>query len=192
MKNLILILLYIGFTKTALAQKDKLTTDERDKYIYYQTADMPGLSADTLYNRSMNGLTQYYHGTGFIPAGKNGKEITINPILIVYSSKSLARHEDGEIAYTLHLEFKDAKYRYWLTDFIFRPYQRNRYSEFEKVPGVEVPLEKVKSKYGDQALSNYQEQIVGFAKQIGENMKIYIATPQKKGIQPEKINIKNW
>jgi hypothetical protein len=192
MKNLILILLLTGLTKPAWAQKDKLTTDEHDKYIYYQAADMPGLTADTLYNRCLSGLTQYYHGTGFSPVGKERTTIDIQPTLIVYSNKSLAKHEEGEIAYTLHLEFKNAKYRYWLNDFIFRPYQRNRYSEFEKVPGVEVPLEKVKSKYGDNALANYQEQIVAFAKQIGENLKIYMANLQKESVPAEKVNTKNW
>lgn len=178
--------------KTSFAQKEQLTTDDRDKYIYYQVADMPGLTADTLYSRCLAGLTQYYNGTGFKPLGAGGNAITINPLLIVYSNKSMAKHEDGEIAYTLHMEFKNAKYRYWLTDFIFKPYQRNRYSEFEKVPGVEIPLEKVKAKYDDQTFNNYQEQIIGFGKQLGENMKIYTATPVKKTTTTEKINIKNW
>lgn len=175
-----------------LAQKEQLTTDERDKYIYYQVADMPGLIADTLYNRCMAGLKQYYNGTGFKPVGAGTASITITPVLVVYSNKSMAKHEDGEIAYTLHMEFKNDKYRYWLTDFIFKPYQRNRYSEYEKVPGVEIPLEKVKAKYDDKTLSNYQDQIVGFGKQLGENMKLYASSPQKSEVPAAKINVKNW
>lgn len=182
----------VGLVKTAFAQKQQLTLDEHDKYIYYQVVDMPGFNADTLYNRCLTGLNQYYHTSAERPQVAPGSAIIIHSKLIAYNNTGMARHEDGEIAYTLHLEFKDAKYRYWLSDLVLQPYQRNRYSEYEKIPGIQVPLEKVKARYGKTVLTNYQEQISDFGKQLGENLKLYVLNSPKKDAAQNKTDIKKW
>jgi hypothetical protein len=182
----------VCLVKTTFAQKQQLTFDEHDKYIYYQVADMPGSNADTLYNRCLAGLTQYFHNSTGKPEVTPGSSIIIHSKLIVYNNTGMAKHEDGEIAYTLHLEFKDAKYRYWLSDFVLQPYQRNRYSEYEKIPGIQVPLEKVKAKYDKKTLTNYQEQITDFGKQLGENLKLYVINSPKKDAGQNKTNTKEW
>ena len=178
--------------KASFAQKQQLTLDEHDKYIYYQAVNMAGFNADTMYNRCLAGLSQYYHNSGVRNELSAGASIAISSILVVYNNTSMAKHEDGEIAYTLHLEFKDAKYRYWLSDFILQPYQRNRYSEYVKIPGVKVPLEKIKSKYDNRTFANYQEQITDFGKQLGENLKLYVINTPKKGEPVKKIDTKKW
>lgn len=193
MKKVFFILVCALFAKATFAQKQQLTLDENNKYIYYQVVDMAGFNADTLYNRCLAGLTQYYHNSSAKkPVVLAASSITINSVLVVYNNTSMAKHEDGEIAYTLHLEFKDAKYRYWLSDFVLQPYQRNRYSEYEKVRGVQITLEKVKAKYDNGTLTNYQEQITDFGKQLGENLKLYVINVQKKAVPENKIDTKKW
>lgn len=192
MKKVFFILLCFCFAKISFAQKQQLTLDEHDQYTYYQVVDMSGFNADTLYSRCLAGLTQYYHNSADKKEMSAPATITIHSKLMVYNNTSMAKHEDGEITYTLHLEFKDTKYRYWLNEFILYPYQRNRYSTYEKIPGIMVPLEKVKAKYDNRTLTNYQEQIADFGKQLGENLKLYIINVQKTDAPANKIDTKKW
>lgn len=192
MKKILFILTCVCLVQTTFAQKQQLTLDENDKYIYYQVVDMPGFNADTLYKRCLTGLTQYYHDSAEKPQLTPRISIIIHSKLIVYNNTGMAKHEDGEIAYILHLEFKDAKYRYWLSDFVLQPYQRNRYSEYEKIPGIRVPLEKVKARYDKRTLVTYQGQITDFGKQLGENLKLYMINSPKKDAVQNKIDIKKW
>jgi hypothetical protein len=192
MKNLLALIAIVCICKYAHAQKELVTLDEHNKYIYYQVTDMPGISADTLYNRCLTGLTRMKPKQAGKPVTVPGSSITIKSKIMIYSSLTYVKHEDGELAYTLNIEFKDAKYRYWLTDFVFMPYQRNRYGVFERAPGVEIPAEKIKDKYDGRVLDNYLEQIALFGKQTGDLLKLYTANPQKKQASPTKIDTKKW
>ncbi|HEX3384030.1 MAG TPA: hypothetical protein VHS53_02520, partial [Mucilaginibacter sp.] len=66
------------------------------------------------------------------------------------------------------------KYRYWLTDFIFRPYQRDRYGMFVPVNGIEVPLEKASSKLDKKEVNDYLDQTGTYCMQTGDNLKAFM------------------
>ena len=111
---------------------------------------------------------------------------------MLYSNLSYVKHEDGELTYTLHIEFKDAKYRFWLTEFAYTPYQRNRYGVYAKVPGGETPLEDLKKKDNGKAIDNYLDQIAKYGKQTGEEIKLFLTTPPKKGVDPANTDTRKW
>src|SRR4051812_1170276 len=123
MKNFLLLITLVFIGKLAIAQKELVTIDEHNKYIFYQVADMPGATADTMYNRCFAGLKKK---EGIKPIAGEGQAIIVKSKMMLYSNLSYVKHEDGELTYNLHIEFKDAKYRFWLTDFAYTPYQRNR------------------------------------------------------------------
>jgi hypothetical protein len=185
MKKLFLLLTILIASRCAFAQKELITLDEHNKYIYYQIVDMPGVVADTLYQRCLVGLKSH---ADFKPSTEAGPAITVKSKTMIYSSQTYVKHEEGELTYTLHIEFKDLKYRYWLTDFVFTPYQRNRYGVYERSHDGSTALEVLKDKTDKRVFDNYLDQISKFCKQIGDDTKNYTATPIKKAVTPAKVD----
>ena len=159
-------------SQIASAQKEMLQLDEANKYVYYQIVDKKGVAADTLYER----------GSYFIKVAnpKNKlKKVVANTIVtkgkfLVYSGSSLAKKEAGEISYTLHIETKDQKYRYKLSDFVFTPYTRDRFDNMVPMPGIEVPIEKLASKYSQKEADNYLNQTGMFCQATSRRLKQYM------------------
>ena len=153
-----------------MAQKSLLSQDEHNKYIYYQVVDRPGVSADSLQKNVSYFVQDMYpksKSAQIIPPGASIKDK-----FLTYTS--LVKHENGEMAYTFTIECKDSKYRYWLTDFAFTPYERNRYGVFVPVNGIRIPLENASSKITKKDLDGYFDQTGAFCKQLGDKLKKYM------------------
>jgi hypothetical protein len=192
MKRILFIMLGMVLGAAVFAQKEALTLDEHNKFIYYQIADMPNLSADILYSRCLAGLKNDFKNKGIKPVLMPASSINFKSALVLYNTSGMAKHESGEMAYTLNVEFKDGKYRYWLSDMMFTPYERNRYNVYARVAGVEIPLEELKAKYDDKTFDTYAAQILSFGKQIGDQLKVYASAIVKKEVQPAKIDTRKW
>lgn len=181
------------FARASYAQKELLSFDENNKYIYYQVADVPALPKDTLLARASYFLKSDY--------SKMKLSYTADPNLLngrgkflVYGGGGLLKHEHGGISYTLNIECKDQKYRYWLTGFVFTPYQRDRYGNFVPEPGKEIPLESILKKLDKKEAGAYLDETGTFCKQLGEKLKSQMArafTPKKAGII-KKIVTDKW
>ena len=107
----------------------------------------------------------------------------------------MAKHEEGEITYTLHLEFKNAKYRYWLSDFVLQPYQRNRYNIYEPVPGITIPLEKADGKLDKRDITEFQNRILLNGRRVGGVLRAYmlkVSALPKEAKKLNKISTKEW
>src|ERR1700712_386888 len=137
MKRLLLVVICLVIFCAANAQQIKLALDEHNRYVYYEVVDKGGISADSLYKNAKGFIEQSY------PKSKPGSPANYHTLIkdkfLTYSA--LVKHENGEIAYELNIECRDAKYRYWLTNFVFTPYERNRYGMYVPMNGVNVPLE---------------------------------------------------
>lgn len=191
MKELVLVLI-IGFcVKMSAAQKEQLSLDEHDNYIYYQVVDMPGLSKDTLATRELHFLKRTYPG---LKAVVNTNQIIANGKFLIYDGTSILKHESGEIAYLLTIECKDQKYRYWLTRFTFTPYHRDRYGNFVPEPGKEIPLEKAPSKLNKKDADACLTQTADFCKEFGEKLKLSLSELRapKKAMATNKVVTDNW
>lgn len=183
MKRILLIAVYLLFTRLVSAQIPALALDEHKKYIYYQVVEMPGLSEDSL-SRSAA-----YFIKEMLPKGKQVPTATPG---IVFKDKfltytSLTKHESGEVHYALNIECKDSKYRYWLTDFTFTPYQRDRYGVFVPTPGIVIPLETAGSKLEKKELDGYLDQTSAFCIQLGDKLKKYLVEGEKTKKQDQPV-----
>lgn len=190
MKTLIIALALILFAKITIAQKELLSLDEHNQYIYYQVVDIPGKPVDTLTQRGLNFLKSIklkvkVAATNSLAA--QGSFETVGGI-------SILKHPNGQIAYTISIECKDQKYRYWITGFVFTPYVRDRYGNFVPQQGVEIPLETASSKLDKKDLDSYLDQTGMFCKNLGEQLKIYMLKISivKKEVEPKKISTKDW
>jgi len=197
MKNILIAFVCILLAQTAAAQKDSLSFDENDKYIYYQTVSQPGVSADTLYKRGLYFMkTAYPKGklTGLTTDKAQGV-LTGKGSFLVSKKGFIATHEDGAINYTLRIEVKDSKYRYWFTDFVYIPYQRNRYNVYEPVPGISIPMERAQGKVDKTDFDEYLGRILLNSRQAGGVLKAYmlkISALSKEEKKINKISTKEW
>jgi hypothetical protein len=155
--------------------------------------DKPSLSADTLYKRGWDFATAFNLSTK--PA-KGKAESTLNTSVkfIVYSGVSIMRKEGGEVSYTINIQTKDQRYRYRISNFIFKPYQRDRFGNMAPIPGVEMQLEKMTAKYDKKETDNYLDQIANFC--INTAAKIKQAMDKqpavKKNEPVKKVSTENW
>lgn len=192
MKRILLIGIGLLFAGMGHAQKNQLLLDEHNRYVYYQVVDMPGISTDSLHKNSAYFVKSIYPGNKSIKISDSA--ILIKDKFLTYTS--FVKHESGEVTYTLNIEFRDSKYRYWLTDFSFTPYERNRYGVFVPSSQNHIPLETAASKVGKKEMASYIEQAGAFCKQLGGKLKEYMAenhTAQKKpDQQPAKIVTDKW
>lgn len=125
---------------TLSAQETTLPLDERGKLIYYEVVEQKDLAATVLEERAMHFFktakdVQLLKGNPDTLWTAKGKMI-LNKTALVLSRPS------GEVSYNLYLDFKAGKYRFWLTDFVFTPYQRDRYGNFVPSTSIGTPLEK--------------------------------------------------
>jgi hypothetical protein len=190
MKTTIIALVCILFAKITFAQQDLLSFDEHNKYIYYQVVEMPGLTADTLHERGLNFLKAFYTKIKLkTTPGENN--ISGQGKFLSYGGVSVLKHEKGEIAFQLSIEFKDQKYRYWLTGFIFTPYQRDRYGNFVPQQGIDIPLENILSKFDKKEADDYLNETGAFCKQFGDRLKQFeINAPKKEEITKKVVTDK--
>jgi len=196
MKRLTFILAFVLFAGAVFAQKDSLAFDENNKYIYYQVVQQPGLAADTLFNRAL-----YFFKTAYPKAAlkldaadKDKSTLTGSGSFLVSKKSLLTSHEDGSVTFTMRVDIKDGKYRYWLTDFVFNPYQRNRYNTYEAIPGIYIPLEKSEGKIEKKDLTAYLNGVLTSSRKTGEKLKEYMlkVSSLKKDIGVKKISTKDW
>jgi hypothetical protein len=191
MKIIIASLTCLLFVKVSFAQKDLLSFDEHNKYIYYQVVDEPGLPADSLHSRTFYFLKSAYPK---IKLKQTATAISGENRFVVFGGVSILKHEKGEIACQVNVEFKDQKYRVWLTGFTFTPYQRDRYGNFVPEQGIDIPLETATSKLEKKDVDSYLDETGAFCKQLGDRLKIYLmqAPALKKEETTKKVVTDKW
>nr|WP_294794483.1 DUF4468 domain-containing protein [uncultured Mucilaginibacter sp.] len=196
MKKIVLAIICIVFkVATASAQADSLVIDENNKYIYYQVVAQPASSADSLQARAMR-----FAKKAFATAKLKFKDADKGTIhatggVLVAKKSSVAMHEDARIDYTMTIEVKDNRYRYWFTDFVIVPYQRDRFANFVPESGKDVALEKGLSILSKKDFDGYTAKLLANIKGIGNTFTTYMKTPVapvKKEVKKAAIPATNW
>jgi hypothetical protein len=195
MKRFLLPVICLLLMHAANAQKSLLALDEHNKYIYYQVADQPGATADSLGKKAIVFIKENYPKSQLKAAGDTS--IIVKDKFLTYSVLAFAKHESGDIKFTLTIECKNGKYRYWLTDFVFTPYVKNRYGVFAPENSSEIPIEKASSRIDQKELDGYFDQTGAFCKQLGDQLKLYLlqdhTTTTKPAQQPvKKVVTDKW
>jgi Domain of unknown function (DUF4468) with TBP-like fold len=191
MKRNIIVIIFILLVKFSYAQQQLLSFDEHNKYIFYQVNDVPGIAVDSLYARGLifvKSLTPKIK----LKTGVKETDISGEGKFIIYNSTSVLKHESGEIDYVFNMEFKDQKYRFWLTDFSFTPYERDRYNNYVPKVGIEIPLETAASKLDKKEVETHLDETGAFCKQFGERLKIYLQNAPKKEENTKKVVTDKW
>ncbi|MBS1521717.1 MAG: DUF4468 domain-containing protein [Bacteroidetes bacterium] len=182
MKKIILLIVCLVVSGMANAQKSLLSMDENNKYIYYQVIDMPGFKADSLQKNMVLFIKEFYPKEKSLQITNSGA--LVKDKFLTYTS--LVKHENGEMAYSLNIECKEGKYRYWITNFVFTPYEKNRYGMFVPVNGKDVALEQASDKLQKKDVEGYFEQTGAFCKQLGDKLKKYMTEGKPRQPKEEK------
>ena len=189
-RNILIAILLLG-TTIAYAQKTALTLNENNRYIYYEVVNVPAFSADSLTRNAVNFIKAAY-------SKNESKQITDTLISVkdkFLNYSSVIKHENGEMDYVLNIQCKGGRYRYWITDFVFIPYQRNRYGVFVPTPGIYIPLEKAKEKLDKKDVESYLSQTGTACKLLSDKLKQYMITgpnPKKTEQPVKKIVTDKW
>ncbi|RZJ79947.1 MAG: hypothetical protein EOO47_09195 [Flavobacterium sp.] len=193
MKFTLSFFVLLGLFTVANAQTESvLPVDERGKLIYYEVVSsnkpvdsMKIIVLDFIKKQAKELKYKTTQGdTAFLATGK----LVINKTLLVMS------HPSGEVLYNFQAEVKNGKYRFWLTDFVFIPYQRDRYGNFVPSTTVGIPLEKNPGKLNAGEWTAYNTQTAKHAKALAEAFKNYMIkkTPIKFEPTAKKVVKKDW
>jgi hypothetical protein len=188
-----ILLVFTLISLNVLAQQKQFPLDERGKYIYYEIADAKTTNKDSLLFRA-----KYFINTLYKKSIKQ-ESLTDSSILakgkvIIDKTILVAGHPTGEVSYNLTFEARDKKYRFWLTDFEYIPYQRDRYGNYVPSTKIGTALEKVTGKLSSAEWKDIVESAYNKVSKIAADFKKSLATnqiesPKKK---TETISTKKW
>lgn len=167
MKKIVFALLCLMTAKIASAQKELLVLNEQNKYIYYKVVDQAVYPADTLQARAAHLIKIYPR---FKVTADKSPDVAGTGSYLVMNTMAIVKHIDGEVKFTINVECKDQKYRYWLTDFVFLPYKVDRFGNPVAQPGIEIPLEKAQDKLTKKQTQDVLYQTAVFCKQFGDKL----------------------
>jgi len=191
MKTIILLIVALCAGSLSYGQKALLSLNEQNQYTYFivkPAPSQPNAAALAAY------MKKAVTGVEFLEA-TNGGGIEGRGIVLVYKQGLISGQEEGQLAYNVKIDFKDNKYRLILTDFMFTPYQRNRYGVFAPVSNFGTPLEKLEAKVSTKQLNSYLDKLGGYGVKFSQQMSNYLTAPAAVKSSPaklKKIDTNNW
>lgn len=174
----------------------EMARDEQGKYIYYEVADKNSVPADSLYIRAAAFLkAKKLKKINKEKTADESQQLTAEGKFVISKTAFVLNRPSGEVSYNFVFETKEGKYRYWLTDFLFIPYIRDRYSNFVPATPIGTPLEKSPGKLNASEWASYinaaNKQAIAFATEFKE----YLATGRKNtalSVPKKSVSTKNW
>ncbi len=190
----ILFIVLATFSIRLAAQQKQFSKDDSGKFIYYQVVDSQTVTKDTLLQRAKAFVNGIYKKT-MKQESVSDSSILAKGTAVIDKTILVAGHPSGEVSYQFVCEVRNGKYRFWLTNFAFIPYQRDRYGNFVATTQVGTPLERTPGKLSAGAwkdiLNSTYTKIEKFGAEFKKFMAISrVAVPAKK--KPETISTKQW
>ncbi|MFD2583948.1 DUF4468 domain-containing protein [Pedobacter vanadiisoli] len=192
MKYIILFFL-VAFSIDLSAQQKQFAKDDNGKFIYYKVVDSQFLNKDTLLQRAKSFVKVAYKKS------MKAESITDTSILakgtmIIDKTILVVGHPSGEVSYNFVFEVRKGKYRFWFTDLLFIPYQRDRYGNFVATTKIGVPLERTPGKLEAGAWKDIVNSTYTKIEKFEEDFKKYLATDrvEKAKKRTETISTKKW
>ncbi|MFC3562423.1 DUF4468 domain-containing protein [Pedobacter jamesrossensis] len=191
MKYTLILLLAISSLKVA-AQQKQFSLDDNGRYIYYEVVDAKTTSKDSLMLRAASFLSLYKKS--IVKESATDTSILAKGKMVIDKTILVAGHPSGEVNYTLTFEARDKKYRYWLSNFEYIPYGRDRYGNYVATTKIATPLEKTPGKLNAGEWKDIVESAYAKTAKLAENFKKALSTnlavkPSKK---TETISTKKW
>ncbi|WP_199121359.1 hypothetical protein [Pedobacter sp. ASV28] len=195
MKVSILFLYLLCICSYLKAQDTELLPkDEAGKFIYYEVVKLHDLPLHTLKVRLLDFFAKNKVGLKSTKFQMTDSTFSASGKLIINKTMVVVSHPSGEVNYNFVLETKLDKYRFWLTDFKFIPYQKDRYGNFVPSTTVGVPLENEPAKFNAEQWKEYRSQTALYAASFAEKIKKHLADPVLKTSLPaeKKMVTKVW
>ena len=169
-----------------------LPKDETGKYIYYEVVNV-SLSEDSLKLRTLDFITKNKKEIK-LKSGKEANAVTATGKIVINKSLAMLSRPSGEITYTFNFEINEQKYRFWLSNFEFIPYQKDRYGNFVPSTTVGVPLEKEPKKSNAEQWEDYRLQATKYATTFAKRFKDHLANKvaAPKQAPEKKVVSKSW
>ncbi|WP_316745715.1 DUF4468 domain-containing protein [Pedobacter gandavensis] len=186
---------FVGMS-AVFAQEPQLSFDDRGKYIYYEVVSAKGKTAEEL----KQGAKAYFKSLAApkIQLSEQDSLWTGKGKLILHKTAFVLTRPTGEVRYQLYLDFKEGKYRFWLTDFSFVPYQRDRYGNFVPATPLGIPLEQRPGKLNAAEWESYGKATAKEAQLFADKFKRAmledqaITIPTAKAIPVQTTKDKKW
>jgi len=192
MKYLFLILLAF-FSIGLSAQQKQFSKDDNGKFIYYKVVDSQSLNKDTLLQRA-KAFVNIAYKKSMVQESITDSSVMAKGTMVIDKTILVAGHPSGEVSYNFVFEARNGKYRFWLTDLLFIPYQRDRYGNFVATTKIGVPLEKTPGKLGAGTWKDILNSAYNKIEKFGDEFKKYLATNrlEKANKKAETISTKKW
>ncbi|WP_406823627.1 hypothetical protein [Pedobacter sp. KACC 23697] len=192
MKYILFGFLAISSVKLS-AQQKQFSKDDTGKFIYYQVVDSQLVNKDTLLQRAKSFVNVVYKKS-MAQQTVTDSSVLAKGTMIIDKTILVAGHPSGEVSYNFVFEARQGKYRFWLTDMLFIPYQRDRYGNFVPATTIGVPLERTPGKLGAGAWKDILNSTYNKVEKFGEEFKKYLATSrvEKTKKKAETISTKKW
>lgn len=188
--GLILLLAILSFKISA--QQKQFSSGDSGKFVYYEVVEANTTGKDSLMLRA-NAFIDLYKKT---IKKQNATDTSIMAIGVMVIDKTIlvASHPSGEVSYKLNFEAREKKYRFWLTDFEYIPYKRDRYSNYVATTKIGVPLEQTPGKLNAGEWKDIVEAAYNKTAKLAENFKKALKTNQteKPKKKVETISTKKW
>jgi len=184
-------LVFLLFPAAVMAQagskQAEMAKDERGKYIYYELIEKSVIPADSLKFRAL----RFLKARKLIPVKQENGGLLASGKMVLNKSAFVLTHPSGEVCYNFIFEMKAGKYRFWLTDFVFTPYKRDRYGNFVPAAVKGVPLENSPGKLNAAEWASYTEAVNRHAALFANDLKNYLSAAGQKKVK-DIIQQKNW
>lgn len=192
MKIATLLLLFLQLT--CMAQEKPLVLDDQGKLLYYEVLKGQDSSADVLRQRAADFLKSHSK-TLKLNAKSTDSLLQASGKFILQKTALVLSRPSGEVSYQFNVETRAGKYRFWLSDFSFVPYQRDRYGNFVPETAIGIPMERKSGKLNaaewDGYLKALTKEVNVFAATFKEAMKQAVASPAVKQTVPV-ISTTKW
>ncbi|WP_131535764.1 DUF4468 domain-containing protein [Pedobacter nototheniae] len=175
------------------AQQKQFDSDDRGKYIYYAVVEAKKLNKDSLLERAEVFINKI-NAKNIKLESKTDTSILAKGKMVIDKTLLVASHPSGEISYNLTVEVRNEKYRFWLTDFNFIPYQRDRYGNYVATTTIGTALEQTPGKLNAGAWKDIVNSAYAKTVKFGEDFKKVMETSLKEKMKKktENISTKSW
>jgi hypothetical protein len=188
---LFLLLIVSGSFAQDIKEIKELQKDEIGKYIHYEVVAQLPVAADSLAFRAK----AFFKLKKMVPLPADSEALEQHGKFVISKTAFVLSHPSGEILYNFRFEIKGERYRFWLTDFLFIPYQRDRYGNFVPATVKGVPLEKSPGKLNAGEWSSYVSDAGRQSAALAAEFKEYLsASQQAKPLNKPNstISTKSW
>ncbi|MFC4211481.1 DUF4468 domain-containing protein [Pedobacter lithocola] len=191
MKYLFILFIAIISLKVS-AQQKQFPLDDRGKFIYYEVVDVKTTSKDSLMMRANTFLNSYKKS--IVKESSTDTSIIAKGKMIIDKTILVAGHPSGEVNYNLNFEARDKKYRFWLTDFEYIPYQRDRYGNYVASTKIGTVLEQTPGKLNAGEWKDILESAYNKTNKLAEGFKKALATnsTDKQKTKVNTVSTKKW